>query len=68
MSARYKYDITGSANGKPVVASCVAKDTFAALQMFKDVGIYVHTIPSRKQVHADTEIGIKSAKVIRSLK
>ena len=61
MSAKYEYTITGITNkGVPIIANCVSKDIFEVLYTFKENGIYIHTIPSRKQVHADAEMGIKS--------
>ena len=56
-----RYIVTGitRCGGKEIEASCIAYDITSAIEMFKEKDIIVHTVPSRKQVNAETEIGIE---------
>ena len=51
---------TGDNSGLAFEGTCVAYDIISAIQLFRDNGFSVHTIPCRKQVHAKTETGIEN--------
>lgn len=56
-----RYVITGitRCGGKEIEASCIAYDIISAIEMFKEKDIIVYTVPSRKQVSAEAEVGIE---------
>ena len=42
-----------------------AYDIVSAIQLFRDNGFSVHTVPCREQVNAKTEIGIENIHYMR---
>lgn len=57
-----RYEVTGicQEDGKEFYGKCVSTDIVSAIQLFRDAKFSPHTVQSRKQVSADTEIGIES--------
>lgn len=51
---------TGDNSGMTFEGTCVAYDIISAIQLFRDNGFSVHTVPCREQVNAKTETGIEN--------
>lgn len=57
---KHSFEVTGVSNsGDNFIGKCVAYDIIEAIQIFRDKGFSVHTVQSRIQVHADSELGIE---------
>ena len=57
---------TGKYSGLSFEGTCFAYDIVSAIQLFRDNGFSVHTVPCREQVNAKTEIGIENIHYIQN--
>ena len=56
---KHRYEVSGVAqDGNNFCGTCVVKDIADVIPMFREKGLSIHSIYNRKQVHADSEIGI----------
>mgnify|MGYP003275648593 CR=1 FL=1 len=53
-----KYTVTGICSEGSFKAECIAYDIISAINLFRDNKMSVHTVPTREQVSANSEIGI----------
>lgn len=56
---------TGKNSGLKFEGTCISYDIVSAIQLFRDNGFSVHTVPCREQVNAKTEIGIENIHYMR---
>lgn len=56
---------TGKDSELKFEGTCIAYDIVSAIQLFRDNGFSVHTVPCREQVNAKTEIGIENIHYMR---
>ena len=60
-----RYEVTGiTSDGTKFKGTCIAFDIISAIQLFRDKDISVHTVPSRTQVNANSEVGIENVDFI----